>query len=71
MQLSRNPLQAKIRSTSLPVATGRSALDARRLAVLVTLAGKMKWTGNMQQYKCDYGAGGAYYHVRHSQANLE
>src|ERR1700733_9668092 len=30
MQLSRNPLQAKIRSTSLPVASGRSALDASR-----------------------------------------
>ena len=36
---------------------------ARRLAVLLTLVGKMKWTGNMQQYKCDYGAGGSYYHV--------
>src|ERR1700723_1726763 len=29
IQLSRNPLPAKIRSTSLPVAGGRSALDAR------------------------------------------
>ncbi|HWO34305.1 MAG TPA: hypothetical protein VNO32_36375 [Candidatus Acidoferrum sp.] len=36
---------------------------ARRLAVLLTLVGKMKWTGNMQQYKWDYGPGGAYYHA--------
>ena len=36
---------------------------ARGLAALLTLVSKMKWTGNRQQYKCDYGAGGAYYHV--------
>jgi hypothetical protein len=36
---------------------------ARRLAVLMSSVGKMKWTGSMQQYRCDFGAGGAFYAV--------
>ncbi len=36
---------------------------ASRLAILMSLVGKMKWTGRFQRYKCDFGAGGDFYSV--------